>query len=113
MLEPGETMLGRGYLATLFAAGTMFAGCGAGICQGFPAKPIRLVSTEIGGGADFSARTLGQALAARFGQQLIVDNRPSGVIPGEIVFRAAADGYTLLVYGGVLVGAAIAGQGAV
>ena len=93
-------MLGRGYPATLFAAGTMFAGCGAGICQGFPAKPIRLVSTEIGGGADFSARTLGQALAARFGQQLIVDNRPSGVIPGEIVFRAAADGYTLLVYGG-------------
>jgi len=36
------------------------------------------------------------------GQQLIVENRPSGVIPGEVVAKAAPDGYTLLVASGIL-----------
>jgi tripartite-type tricarboxylate transporter receptor subunit TctC len=39
-------------------------------------------------------------LAGPLGQQLIVDNRGSGVIPGSIVAKAVPDGYTLLVYGG-------------
>ncbi len=68
--------------------------------QTFPMKPIRFVTSELGGGSDFVARLVASGLAPNLGQQIIVDNRPSGVIPGETVTKAPPDGYTLLVYGG-------------
>jgi tripartite-type tricarboxylate transporter receptor subunit TctC len=66
--------------------------------QNFPTKPIRIVSAEVGGGNDFAARVVAQGLSA-LGQPVIVENRPSGVIPGSIVAKAPPDGYTLLAYG--------------
>ena len=39
-------------------------------------------------------------LTSALGQQVIIDNRASGVIPGEVVARAKPDGHTLLVYAG-------------
>ena len=68
--------------------------------QAYPTKPIRIVTSEVGGSQDVVARILAQGLTPQLGQQLIVDNRPSGVIPGEIVAKARPDGYTLLVYAG-------------
>ncbi len=67
--------------------------------QNFPHKPIRMVSPGPGGGADFAARLIAQGISGPLGQQVIVENRPTGVIPGEIVARALPDGYTLLVSG--------------
>lgn len=67
--------------------------------QDFPTKPIRIVTSEIGGGLDFVARLVSQGLSATLGQQVIVDNRPSGVFTGSIVSRATPDGYTLLLNG--------------
>ena len=64
--------------------------------QVFPDKPIRIVTGGAGGGNDVLARLIGQGLTASWGQQVVVDNRPSGVIPGEITAKAAPDGYTLL-----------------
>ncbi len=67
--------------------------------QGFPAKPIRLiVPFPPGGGTDFSARLLAQALAEGPGWQLVVENRPgaTGRIGTELAAKAAPDGYTLL-----------------
>jgi tripartite-type tricarboxylate transporter receptor subunit TctC len=67
--------------------------------QTYPSKPVRLVVTQtIGGNADFVARTYAQRLAIRFGQQVVVDNRPgaAGIIGTEIAVRAAPDGYTLV-----------------
>ena len=67
--------------------------------QPYPARPVRLVVAQsTGGNADFVARAYAQRLAERFGQQIVVDNRPgaAGIIGSEIVARAAADGYTLL-----------------
>src|SRR3990172_3737864 len=67
--------------------------------QPYPARPIRLVvSQSTGGNADFVARAYSQRLAERFGQQIVVDNRPggAGIIGTEIVARAVPDGYTLL-----------------
>jgi tripartite-type tricarboxylate transporter receptor subunit TctC len=67
--------------------------------QGYPARPVRLiVSIAPGGGADITARLIGQWLLERLGQPFIIDNRPGGGgnIGTEAVVRAPADGYTLL-----------------
>src|SRR5690349_10685407 len=70
--------------------------------QQFPTKPIRLIASGVGGGGDITARLVANGLAQRIGQQVIVDNRPGGVIPGEIVAKAAPDGYTLMFVGSVI-----------
>jgi tripartite-type tricarboxylate transporter receptor subunit TctC len=50
------------------------------------------------GGTDITARLIGQWLSDRFGQQIVVENRPGAGsnIAAEAVVRAPADGYTLL-----------------
>src|SRR4051812_28860635 len=68
--------------------------------QEFPSKSVRIVTPGIGGSSDFSGRLLAQGLSVNLGQQIIVDNRPTGPIPGEIVSKAPPDGYTLLLAGG-------------
>src|SRR3954470_13836564 len=85
------------------ACGVLFASsvvAAAPESQSYPTKPIRFVTSEIGGSADVAARLTAQGLTARLGQQVIVDNRGSGVIPGDIVARSRPDGYTLLFFGG-------------
>ncbi|MBI3043358.1 MAG: tripartite tricarboxylate transporter substrate binding protein [Betaproteobacteria bacterium] len=74
-------------------------GMGAASGQDYPVKPIRLLSPGPGGGADFVARFVAQGISAPLGQQVIVDNRPAGVIPGQVVSKAPPDGYTLLLNG--------------
>ncbi|HYC47762.1 MAG TPA: tripartite tricarboxylate transporter substrate-binding protein [Burkholderiales bacterium] len=75
---------------------------GGAAAQTYPVKPIRVITAEPGGGNDFIARTLGQAVAPRLGQTWVIDNRggAGGVIAFELAARAPADGYTLLVYAG-------------
>ncbi len=75
---------------------------GAPRAQTYPEKPIRMIVTGIGGGVDFAARLITPPLSVSLGQQVIVDNRPSGTIPGEVVSRAAPDGYTVLFTSGSL-----------
>jgi tripartite-type tricarboxylate transporter receptor subunit TctC len=65
--------------------------------QDYPVKPIRIVTSGVGGGNDFVTRLLAQGLTANLGQQVIVDNRGGGVAPGQAVYQAPPDGYTLLV----------------
>ena len=74
--------------------------CGMSVAsaQNFPVKPVRILATEPGAAADVAARAIAVGLTARFGQQVIVDNR-SGVVAIESLIRAAPDGYTLLYYG--------------
>jgi tripartite-type tricarboxylate transporter receptor subunit TctC len=67
--------------------------------QNFPVRPIRILTGGAGGGNDVVARLVGAGLTASWGQQVVVDNRPSGVIPGEITAKAQPDGYTLVLSG--------------
>jgi tripartite-type tricarboxylate transporter receptor subunit TctC len=63
----------------------------------FPVKPIRFIlGYPPGGASDATARILGAPLAARLGQQVVIDNRPGagGNIGAEITARAAPDGHT-------------------
>ena len=71
--------------------------------QDYPNRPIRIVTSGIGGSNDIPARLIAQALTVSMGQPVIVENRPSGLIPGQIVSQAPPDGYTLLVAGGAFV----------
>ena len=65
----------------------------------FPAKPIRmLVPFSAGSVTDFFARMLGQKMTEHWGQQVVVDNRPSagGIIASETLLAAPPDGYSLM-----------------
>jgi tripartite-type tricarboxylate transporter receptor subunit TctC len=67
--------------------------------QQYPSKPVRmLVPTTPGGSVDTIARTIGPKLSERWGQQIIVDNRPGagGAIAGDLTAKAPADGYVVL-----------------
>ena len=67
--------------------------------QAYPSKPIRfIVPFPPGGSTDPTARMIAQKLTEKWGQPVIVDNRPGGntVIGTEAVAKAASDGYTIL-----------------
>ncbi len=67
--------------------------------QEWPAKPVRIiVPFPAGGSADLLPRAVAEKLAAKWGQPVIVDNRPgaAGNIGADAVFRADPDGYTLM-----------------
>jgi tripartite-type tricarboxylate transporter receptor subunit TctC len=70
--------------------------------QSYPNKPVRLVTAGTGSAGDVAARIFAQGFGAALGQQVLVDNRSSGVIPVEVVAKAPADGYALLFYGNVI-----------
>lgn len=67
----------------------------------FPSRPIRLVVSGVGGTGDFTARLVGPHLTSRFGHPVVVDNRPGGVIPGQILKESLPDGHTLMLTGAV------------
>lgn len=88
------------FFSVISTLGLIALGVSPASGQEYPAKPMRIVTPGIGGSSDFSARLIAQGLTVNLGQQVIVDNRPTGVIPGEIVSKAPPDGYTLLLAGG-------------
>ena len=65
----------------------------------YPNRPVRLITGSPGSTSDFSARFIAQKLSERWGQQVVVDNRPGagGIIGAEIGAAAVPDGYTLTV----------------
>jgi tripartite-type tricarboxylate transporter receptor subunit TctC len=79
------------------AAWGQTASTGSG--QPFPTRPVRVVVPQPAGGSmDANARALAIHLEPALGQNFVIDNRggANGIIAGELVARAAADGHTVL-----------------
>src|SRR5258706_12538618 len=71
--------------------------------QTYPTKPIRIVVPWApGGSTDVLARLVGTKMTEHWGQPAVVENKPgaSGNIGSELVVKASADGYTLLLGSG-------------
>ena len=71
----------------------------------WPSRPVRLVVPfPPGGGTDVLARMLAERLSPLLGQPVIIENRPgaTGNIGNELVAKAPADGYTLLMQGTII-----------
>jgi tripartite-type tricarboxylate transporter receptor subunit TctC len=67
--------------------------------QDYPNKPIRVVVPfPPGGGTDVLARIIGEKMTASLGQPFVIENRPgaAGLVGAELVAKAPADGYALL-----------------
>jgi tripartite-type tricarboxylate transporter receptor subunit TctC len=93
----------RDFLVGSSAAITLPVSLGAASAQdAYPKKPIRLfVGFAPGGSTDTVGRLIGQALTARLGQSIVVENRPGAGtnIATEAAIRSTPDGYTLLMVG--------------
>ena len=83
----------------LKAAGMVLALSTAVAAQDYPTKPVRLVIPfPPGGSNDIVGRLVATQLGEKLGKQVIVENRggAGGVVATEMVSKAEADGYTLL-----------------
>lgn len=72
---------------------------GTAAAQTFPTKPVKIIVPQTPGGAsDALARIVGQKLSEKWGQPVVVENRPGagGNIGMDAVAKSPADGYTLL-----------------
>ncbi len=102
MSEPGtrlHSQLSARGLARAGGAVTVALFSSLSIAQGYPARAVRIVvPVSTGGATDILTRALGQRLAAAWGQQVLVDNRPGGGsnVGFEVAAKSPADGYTLL-----------------
>jgi len=87
-------------IALLMSAAGVFA-------QSYPVKPVRvLIPWPPGGSNDVVGRIVMQKLGEALGQQFVIDNRPgaAGSIGSDVVAKAPADGYTLMVHSTTHVG---------
>ena len=81
----------KGLLALLVAAAPVQA-------QTYPDKPVKIVlGVPPGGGLDVLVRGVAAELSTKWGQPVVVDNKPgaSGLIAAEAIANAAPDGYSL------------------
>jgi tripartite-type tricarboxylate transporter receptor subunit TctC len=88
----------RCFVVTAFVAA--FAAVSPVQPQDYPSRLVRLVVPQAaGGGTDTFARAIGQKLAERWGQPVVIENKAGagGVVGTDFVAKSAPDGYTLLV----------------
>ena len=87
------------YLKHCLAACAAALACTAAVAQDYPSRPVTVVvGYAVGGAVDAVARLLSQKLGEALGKPVVVDNKAgaSGNIGAQLVAKAPADGYTLL-----------------
>ena len=92
-------MLQDGVLRAVFGAAILAASIGSAPAQDFPTRAVRIiVPFPAGGTADIVPRVVGEMLARKWGQPVLIENRTGagGNIGAEAAFKAEPDGYTLL-----------------
>ena len=93
-------MLTPRFIVSMFSVCMMVSSIGMVSGQDYPNKPVRMVTSAAGGGADLMARLIAQGLTVGLGQQVVVENRGGvATIAAQVVAKAPPDGYTLLFYG--------------
>ncbi len=95
-----EIMKMKSHVALMITAATMLLLAPMARAQVFPSKAVRLViSFSPGAGPDVLARAISLKLAEKWGQQVLVDNRPGagGNIATELVAKSAPDGHIVVV----------------
>ena len=80
----------RWFVAWPLSTGARLLAAGIVSGQNYPIKPVRIDTSDVGGGGDLAARIIAQALSGSLAQQAIVDNR--GNTAAEVVARASPDG---------------------
>lgn len=88
----------KNFVRTLLATALLGASALA-MAQAWPNRPVKMIIPfPPGGTLDTVGRMLAQKLSEQTGQTFIVDNKPGaqGMIGGDAVAKAPADGYTLL-----------------
>ena len=81
----------------MFPVIAMVLGAGVVYGQTYPVKPVRFITTGVGGSTDLAARTVAQGLLDSVGWNVVVENRGSTIVSAEVAARAVPDGYVLLV----------------
>src|SRR6476620_248811 len=95
----GGFMMRTRVVAAIFSVGVNTVAAGPACAQDYPSRPVRIVTSGVGGGNDYVSRLIAQGISGALGQPVIVDNRASGVFPGQVVARSSPDGYSILVNG--------------
>jgi len=78
----------------------LMAVAGAALAQDYPTRPVRaLTTTSAGGISDIFMRALGDELLKRWGQPIVVENRPGGMqnLGARACTEAPPDGYTICI----------------
>src|SRR5262249_18386453 len=93
------TMPAKPIVLAAIAALSLVAGSGSAGAPSYPTRPMKLMLPFVAGGPpDVIARIVADAMAARIGQTVVVENRPGAgaTIGTRSVASAEPDGYTLL-----------------
>ena len=92
--------MNRVCILLIFAALASMAGMSVSAAEPYPSRPIRLVvPSPPGGTIDPISRVLAEAMSRRYGQNVVVDNRPGANfnVGMELVAKSPPNGYTLVV----------------
>jgi tripartite-type tricarboxylate transporter receptor subunit TctC len=98
-------MMGRRVAAALASAAWFFAGLAFAQAPTYPSRPVTvLVPYAPGGLPDTVARVVGQRLSDKWGQPVVIENRPggNGVVSAQTLASRPADGYTLMITDGTM-----------